>query len=360
MKALPNHLNADRVIAVALTVIQQDPKLLECTKESLFGSVVKANILGLSLTKELGHAWLIPFSCKDPLEVYPKKLPKIKMCQFQIGYKGLLVMMRNSDKFTPVVDVVYDCDEFVYERGLESDHFVHKKNYEDRKEDDPEWVFKHLTFVYLIARYKDGSTPDVFVYPKRIVEKHRKMAQSQQKPWANSRPAGPQDKPVQIWWEHYAEMVAKTGIRICSKYLPLSTDQLKAIQRDADIDLGAKINYGEIADGKDEVVIEGADYAISDVDSDEPQTKPSVIPQNLLEWIKVLVQLAEHNSIAEKDLRMELEAALKKKLEDSTEKKIVKVIYDNFVKKDIYDCNLHQDILDKIDEIRKAKTEVKK
>jgi recombination protein RecT len=41
--ALPKHLNADRIIRVAMTSIQRTPKLLECDPKSLIGAIIQAS-----------------------------------------------------------------------------------------------------------------------------------------------------------------------------------------------------------------------------------------------------------------------------------------------------------------------------
>ena len=45
--ALPKHLNADRIIRVAMTSIQRTPQLLECDPISLVAAVIQSSQLGL-------------------------------------------------------------------------------------------------------------------------------------------------------------------------------------------------------------------------------------------------------------------------------------------------------------------------
>ncbi|KHF30137.1 recombination and repair protein RecT [Anoxybacillus sp. BCO1] len=47
-KALPKHMDADRMARIALTTIRTNPKLLECSVPSLLGAVMQAAQLGLS------------------------------------------------------------------------------------------------------------------------------------------------------------------------------------------------------------------------------------------------------------------------------------------------------------------------
>jgi len=59
--AAPRHLTPDRIIRIAMTSIQQTPKLADCTKESLLGSVLTCTQLGLEPDGVSGKAYLIPY-----------------------------------------------------------------------------------------------------------------------------------------------------------------------------------------------------------------------------------------------------------------------------------------------------------
>ena len=78
--ALPKHINSDRFVRIAITTIRQNPKLAQCSQESLLGALMVSAQLGLE-PGTLGQCYLIPFE--------NKKLGKVE-CQFQIGYKGLI------------------------------------------------------------------------------------------------------------------------------------------------------------------------------------------------------------------------------------------------------------------------------
>src|SRR5690606_29461645 len=59
-RALPRHVDPDRLMRVALTVIRQNPELRECTVPSLLAAVMQCAQLGLE-PGVLGHAYLVPF-----------------------------------------------------------------------------------------------------------------------------------------------------------------------------------------------------------------------------------------------------------------------------------------------------------
>ena len=104
-KALPKHLEPERLARIALTEIRKNPKLLECSRESLLGAVMTAAQLGLE-PGVLGHAYLIP---------YWNNKTKSYEVQFQIGYKGLLDVVRRSGEITSIsAHCVYENDEFEF------------------------------------------------------------------------------------------------------------------------------------------------------------------------------------------------------------------------------------------------------
>ena len=45
--ALPKHIDTERFVRIALTCIRQNPKLAECSRESLLGALMTSSQLGL-------------------------------------------------------------------------------------------------------------------------------------------------------------------------------------------------------------------------------------------------------------------------------------------------------------------------
>jgi recombination protein RecT len=74
-EALPKSkgMDAERLSRITLTTMKQNPKLLECSIESLLGAVLQSAQLGLE-PNLLGSCYFIPYK---------------GVVSFQIGYKGL-------------------------------------------------------------------------------------------------------------------------------------------------------------------------------------------------------------------------------------------------------------------------------
>src|SRR5580698_9848339 len=131
---LPKHITAERLFRVAMTAIQQTPKLLECDRQSLYSAVMRSAQLGLEPDGILGQAYLIPFKGK---------------VQFIAGYKGLIDLARRSGEVSNIIaKEVCENDEFDVDFSKEIP-FIHKPQlHGDRG---------RVTHFWAMARFKDGG-----------------------------------------------------------------------------------------------------------------------------------------------------------------------------------------------------------
>ncbi len=88
--ALPSYLPVDKFVRTALTAINSNPKLAECTQQSLLAAIMNSAQLGLEFNTPLGESYLIP---------YENKRKGITTVNFQIGYQGLLKLAYNTGQF---------------------------------------------------------------------------------------------------------------------------------------------------------------------------------------------------------------------------------------------------------------------
>lgn len=205
--AIPRHVSVDRLLRVAVTTIQQTPKLLECDRMSLFGAIMTAAQLGLEPDGVLGQAYLVPFKGKVVL------IP---------GYKGLIALARNSGEVESIsAHCVHEKDHFEYAYGL-NEKLEHVPAHGDRGE---------IAYVYAVARFKAGGH-HFEVLSRDEVEAIRKRS-----PGANS----------DAWQNHFPEMARKTAIRRLAKYLPLSVQKAAAIEEQFDLGNRATLDqHGEL------------------------------------------------------------------------------------------------------------------
>src|SRR5262245_30309174 len=196
--ALPAHLTPDRMIRTAMTSIQKNPDLLNCTPQSLIGCVIQSAQLGLEPDSVLGHAYLVPYKTT---------------CTFIVGYKGLLRLARRSGEISWIdAVVVHANDDFKYALGLNPTlHHIPV----DSDEDAP------ITHVYAVCKFKDGSA-QFRVMTKKAVDKIRERSRAKTGPWVTD----------------YEEMAKKTVLRNFSKVLPCSVELERAAALDERAELG--------------------------------------------------------------------------------------------------------------------------
>lgn len=212
-KVLPKHIKSDHLLRVALTEIRKNPKLLECSSQSLLGALMLAAQLGLE-PGILGHAYLIPY--------YNSKTRSTEV-QFQIGYKGYIDLVRRSGELQ-TLDVHEVCrnDVFEYEYGL-TPKLMHRPALENRGD---------TYCYYAIAKLKDGGF-SYLVMSVQDIEKFRKRSKS------------PDYGP---WVTDYDAMAKKTVIKQLAKYLPLSTEiQTQIVQDEV-----TKKEYEDVFEAADE------------------------------------------------------------------------------------------------------------
>lgn len=212
--ALPEVMKPERFTRMALSTLNNNPKLRECSQITFLAAMMNAAQLGLEPNTPLGQAYLIPYRNHGKME-----------CQFQLGYKGLIdLVYRNPNIQTVQAQCVYENDEFDYELGLEP-KLVHKPALTDRGK---------LILVYALWKAENGGY-GFEVMSKEDIDAHaRKYSQSYS---STSSP----------WKSNYEEMAKKTVIKKCLKYAPLRSDMLRAVNTDETIKSSISVDMSEVA-----------------------------------------------------------------------------------------------------------------
>jgi recombination protein RecT len=189
-KALPRTISPDRFIRIALTATFRNPKLLNCSRESLLQCLMDLSAMGLEPDGRRAH--LIPF--KD-------------QCTLIIDYKGIAELVRRHGDVAHIhCDVVGENDEFECRYGT-GGKLEHKPSINGRGP---------IYCAYSYVRLKDGAE-EFDVMGVEEIETVRKRSRS-----ANDGP----------WVTDWNEMAKKTVFRRHSKTLPLSPELRDAVERD--------------------------------------------------------------------------------------------------------------------------------
>lgn len=214
-KALPSHMNPERLVRIALTTLRLNPELYKCTPESFLGALFQSAQLGLEPNIE-GQAYILPFNNKRKIN---GEWVTLKEAQFLIGYKGYAELFyRHQSSVSLQMDKVCQNDEFDYALG--TDNFLkHKPALKDRGE---------VIGYYAIAKMKNGACVFKFMPKTECMEHGQKYSKCYSKtdnkffeytPW-NTNPDA---------------MCMKTVLTQLMKLLPKSVEIQRAVSMDETI-----------------------------------------------------------------------------------------------------------------------------
>lgn len=189
--ALPKLVTVDRFLRVALTCVNKNPKLLQCTQESLLACLLDCAALGIEPDGRRAH--LIPYGDK---------------CTLIIDYKGIAELVRRSGEVADLhADIICENDDFDYLFGTGS-FLKHKIDIRKPRGE--------VVGAYSYVKLKDGAESfDVMGVAE--IELIRKRSRS-----GNNGP----------WVTDKAEMQKKTVFRRHSKWLPLSPELRDHLEKD--------------------------------------------------------------------------------------------------------------------------------
>ena len=242
-RALPKHMTADRLLQITMTLIEQTPRLLECSTASIVGGVLQAAQLGLE-PGLLGECYLVP---------YRNNKRGIMEAQFQVGYRGYAKLALQSGQYSTFeTHVVFERDGFDYSLG--SQKFLRHKPYlgQDRGK---------AVAAYAIVETRDGKSQFEIMSLDDIEKVRRSSKAADDGPWVT-------------WWEG---MARKTPAKRLAKYLQLSPQLSRAVAAD-------ETTKTEIAEDMTNVV-DATDWSYTETPTQAPQgdvlsdTSASASPQ---------------------------------------------------------------------------------
>lgn len=189
--ALPSHINVEKFERVVLTAVNMNSELLGCDRRSLFNACNKAAADGL-----------LPDGREGAIVVFKGQAVWMPMVW------GLVKKIRQSGELSTIsAHIVYQNDQFNYVLG--DDERIEHKPLIDGDRGKPR-------LVYAIAKLKDGGIQRE-VLTVADVEKARKVSRAPNSPmWST-------------WW---TEGARKTALRRLCKFLPLSAEDRRTLERD--------------------------------------------------------------------------------------------------------------------------------
>ncbi len=213
-RALPKNMSAERLLRVVLTEVRRNPKLGECSPQSLLGALMLSAQLGLE-PGPLGQAYFVPFANE---------------VTFIIGYKGLISLALRSEKIVSIEGhEVCENDNFEFDYGT--------------------GLIKHS---YNLIKPRGNV---IAYYAKAALANGGHVMRVMTMEDVNKRKARSKAKDSGPWKTDADAMGIKTAIRALCSQLPLTPEAERALLADegttdsqttADsINVTAKIDYGE-------------------------------------------------------------------------------------------------------------------
>lgn len=250
----------ERISAQAGLASMQNPALKECTQLSFFDSMMRVAETGLSLSRQSGEAYLVPF--RDNKN-------GITNCTFMPGYRGLIKLSVQTGMVQSVDAVaVYDGEEFEYVEDETGAKIRHKPSLDDERVDSA------IQYVYCRIHLVTGGRI-VRVMNRAQVERIR---------------ASSKNKDGTPWKYYWGEMALKTVMKRGLKVIPQSvSDKASRILEhaiDLDNQAGGFIE-GEIIEEELEKRREekAADWKAR-TEPEPPEEPPARDPEDKSTWPK--------------------------------------------------------------------------
>lgn len=195
---------ANGFLTSVMAAIQQNKNLAKADPTSIMFAAATAASLDLPVNPNLGFAYLVPYNTKQ------NDGSMIQVCQFQIGYKGLIQLCQRTGMFKTINAIP------VYEGQITNENPLHGNQYD--------WAAKtseKIVGYVAVFELTNGFSRELYM-TREQVQKH----------------AGRYSKTFKssygVWKTNEEEMSTKTVLKLLlSKYAPMSVDFIqKAIVSD--------------------------------------------------------------------------------------------------------------------------------
>lgn len=242
-RVLPKHLSTDRFLRIAQSEISKNPKLLECSQVSFLGSLMLSAQMGLEVGAHLGQSYLVPYKGE---------------CTLQLGYKGLLELVRRSNQVSSIkVENIFEKDTFSLD-PLNNEITFRPYLDGDRG--------KHYLTV-AVALMKDGTKHIDWMTIDQI-NKRRGVAQTRK-----------------VWDAWYERMAEKTVLKSLCRLLPISVEDQRLIAMEDRIVKELSSNVEDLADSSVSIYeqfpeLSDVQQKSASIESVDAQPESEKVPEN--------------------------------------------------------------------------------
>ncbi len=212
----------EQFVTDVVTLVNNDPKLGKCDQVSLIAACLQAQTLNLSLNRNMGQAWIVPFEDRKNNRT---------MATFQIGYKGYVQLAIRSGQYRKLNVLAIKAGELVRWDPLFEDIEV------ELIADEKERAKAPTIGYYAMFEYINGFRKAMYWSRERMEEHAKQYSQAFRtdtaKGWTNS-----------FWTKDFDAMAIKTMLRqLISKWGIMSVEMQTALEADG------RLADGSFADG---------------------------------------------------------------------------------------------------------------
>jgi recombination protein RecT len=207
-RALPKHMDPDRMARIATTLLRRTPQLAMVTPQSFLGALMTCSQLGLE-PGPLGHAWIIPYEITNR-ETQAKELE----ATFQLGYKGIIELARRSGQLGKITArTVYAAevaqDKFAARYDGADEHITHEPILIGERGEP--------VLYYAIAKLTSGEQNWAPLTPEQVNTRHRQRSKAPNSP---------------AWRNDFESMAWKSCVVELRRWLPQSPELEQALAQD--------------------------------------------------------------------------------------------------------------------------------
>lgn len=233
-------LPVEKFKANVIAAVAANPRLLECTRTSLFQACMSAAQLGLMVDPNLGQFYIVPYRVKGT-----------QVAQGIPGYRGYIHLARQSGEISALyAHPIYEGDEYDVELGTEK-KIRHKPKLTGKQ--------GKMVAVYCVWQDKDGNADFEFMSAEEVEAVRKRSRAADNGPWQTD----------------YVQMARKTVIRRAAKYLPLSVQKAAVLDAKADVGEHATIDEQGVVQADDLGPLDFGDDAIDVTEATEPAPPPA-------------------------------------------------------------------------------------
>ncbi len=240
-------------ITSIISAVSTNPSLAECDNSSIVSAALLGQALNLSPSPQLGQYYLVPFNktIKNP----DGSTTKIKVAQFQLGYKGYIQLAIRSGYYKKINVLAIKEGELIKYDPLNEEIEVNLINNEEQREKTPTAGY------YAMFEYMNGFVKTMYWSKEKMLTHADTYSsafnkEAYQKILDGKIPEKDMWKYSSFWYKDFDGMAYKTMLRqLISKWGIMSTEMQEAYTKDM-AEIKEDNSYEYVDNGDDMEIIE--------------------------------------------------------------------------------------------------------